>query len=106
MQSVKVVDLLGKATAVKTGVPYSGTWNANRRLKVQGIVNGDGAVEATIVVKGSNNGANWETLGTITLSDTDTDSGTVDIDYPWGFISADLTVITGTDATAEALLSI
>jgi hypothetical protein len=106
MESVKVHDLLGSAVAAITGAPYEGTWNANRRVMVQGVVDGDGAVTATILVQGSNNGQNWETIGTITLDDDDTDSGTVAVDYPWAYLRADLTAITGTDAVAQALLSI
>lgn len=106
MLNVKVVDLLGKAGAIKTGAPYQDTWNANRRVRVQGVVDGDGAVEATIVVQGSNNGVNWETIGTITLTGTNTDSDSLGVDYPWFFLRAGLTVLTGTDAVAQALLSI
>jgi hypothetical protein len=105
MEAVKVTDLLGKAAEAVTGAPYTGTWNANRRAKVQCIVDGDGAVEATIDIKGSNDGVHYQLIGTATLTGTDTDSDEVNIDYPWAFVIADLSAITGTDAVAQALLS-
>jgi hypothetical protein len=105
MQTVKVVELINKATAQVTGETWDGPWNENRRAMVQAVVDGDGAVESTFNIEGSNDNVHWELIGTITLTDNNSDSDSLGIDYPWAYVRADLTAITGTDAVASALLS-
>lgn len=107
MTKVKVVNLLDKATSSQNGTPYDGPWNEMRRAKVHGIVEGGaGTLGATIVVKGSNDGKNYKTLGTITLSGVSGTNDTVDVDYPWAFVTADATAVSGTNAVASAYMSI
>jgi hypothetical protein len=105
MESVRVTDLLEAATEDGEGAVWQGTWNANRRARVQGVVTGTGAVTATIAVQGSNDGVHWELIGTLTLTADDADSDSLGIDYPWYALRADLTNLTGVDAKASALLS-
>lgn len=62
---------------------------------------------ATIIIEVSNDGTNFKTLGTISLSLTtsETSDGFV-VDAPWAFVRANVTVISGTDATVSVLMGI
>lgn len=92
--------------ATVTGIVYEGPWNNVGKAMVQGSVSGTGAVAATIIVYGSNDGVNWNVIGTITLTDTTSDSDVQGIDYPWMYVRADLTAISGTDAIATAVMAV
>ena len=74
----------------------------------QGIVAGTGAVTATIEIEGSNDskvsGAEWVSLGTITLSGTTSDTDGFGSVLPWLMVRARLTAITGTGATVNVLM--
>ena len=68
------------ATTNATSLAFSregSIWN------YQGIINGTGAVSATVTVQVSNDGTNWETFGTLTLTGTTTDTDTVSGNAPW-----------------------
>jgi hypothetical protein len=95
-----------KDTATVTGEVFDGAWSNVGKAMVQAVVNGTGAVTATIPVYGSNNGIDWQLIGTIALSDTTSDSDVQAIDYPWMFIRVDLTAISGTGAEATAVMAI
>ena len=74
------------------------------RLTFQAVANGtSGAFAATVTISGSNDGTNFVTLGTITLSGTATtaDSDGFVIDAPWSFIRADVSGFSGTGATCD-----
>lgn len=66
----------------------------------QAIVAGTGAVTATVVVEVSNDGTNFLTLGTITLSGTTSanDGFAVGFGCKWAYVRGNVTAITGTGA--------
>lgn len=74
----------------------------------QGTVSGTGAVTATIVVEGSNDGTNWvaTALGTITLSGTTSATDGFTTTAPWKYVRARVTAITGTGATAQVYMGV
>lgn len=75
----------------------------------QAIVTGtSGAVTATVVVDGSNDGVNWcsTPIGTITLSGTISASDGFTTVAPWKFVRARITAISGTNATVTFLMGI
>lgn len=65
---------------------------------IQGVVNGTGAVTATVEIDGSNNGTNWDLLGTLSLSGTTTASDSFSSMDRYRFLRADITAISGTGA--------
>lgn len=92
--------------ATVTGKVFSGQWSNVGKAMVQAVVNGTGAVTATVPVYGSNNGEDWQLIGTISLNDTTSDSDVQAIDYPWMFIRVDLTAVTGTGAEVTAIMAV
>ncbi len=79
------------------------------RCVFQAVANGSsGAFAATVAIKGSVDGTNFETLGTITLSGTATtaDSDGFAIDAPWAYVRADVSGFSGTGATCDVYMSI
>jgi hypothetical protein len=57
---------------------------------------------ATIKVQGSNNGINWDDIGTITLTlATTTSSDSFASDDRYAYIRGNVTAISGTDATVS-----
>jgi hypothetical protein len=71
---------------------------------VQAVVSGDGAVTAEVEVQGSNDGVNFLTLATISLSGTDLDQDGCALESPWKWIQVELTSITGTDAVCTVTM--
>lgn len=104
--AVKSVELLAPATIATTGAAYAGPWNDARRAMVQATIDGTGAVSATVVVQGSNNGKHWTQIGSMSLSGTDTDAKTLAVDYPWAHIRAVSSALSGTGATVAARMSL
>ncbi|MEO8391216.1 hypothetical protein [Polaromonas sp.] len=104
--TVKSVTLLKPGTAT-TGTPYEGPWNEARRGMVQAVITGSGAVTATVTVQGSNDGVNWSTIGAaLSLTGNDADTKTQAVDYPWAYIRAVSSALTGTGAKVSANLSL
>lgn len=68
----------------------------------QATVSGTGAVSATVVIEGSNDGTNFLTLGTITLTGTTSASDGFASTAPWQYVRARLTAISGTGAAVSA----
>ncbi len=93
--------LITDAIATGAGQPHKS--NTPKRT-IQATVVGDGAVTATVLVEGRNNGVDWLTLATITLSGTDSDSDGVALESPWAEVRAECTAVTGTDATLNVVL--
>lgn len=87
--------LLDAQTTVAAGQPTQIT-GANHTF--QGIVTGTGAVTATVLIQCSNDGTNWLTLGTLTLSGTTTATDGFASAAPWAFVRANVTARTGTGA--------
>jgi len=95
--------VLSGATTVSDGnrVPKAAPKSA-----FQATVVGTGAVAATVVIEGSNDGTNWvaTTLGTITLSGTTSATDGFTTDAPWMYVRARVTAISGTGATVTVLM--
>lgn len=85
----------GTAQHIGTGVPVR-TYSAS--------VTGTGAVTATVIIYGSNEGSVWNDLGTITLSGTDSNTDGFPSVAPWEWVRADLTAISGTGAIVSAVM--
>ena len=91
--------LLNAATA--TGAGRSKRPKASEKRCFQAVENGSsGAFSATVTVEVSNDGTNFDTLGTITLSGTATtaDSDSFTSDAPWLYVRGNVTAISGTGA--------
>jgi hypothetical protein len=98
------------ASAVAAGLPITGSSVStpsagNGKHTFQGVVDGTGAVTATIIVEGSVDNINWVTLGTITLSGT-TSANDGFTSTAWPYVRARVpTVLTGTGATVNVYSS-
>jgi len=67
----------------------------------QATVTGTGAVSATIEIYVSNDRTHWILGRTITLAGTTTHTDGGGIVLKWNFVRADITAISGTDATVS-----
>ena len=65
----------------------------------QATITGSGSVSATIAIEVSNDGDNWITQSTITLSGTDSDTDGMALNAPWPYVRSNITAISGTDAS-------
>ena len=93
--------LLNAATALVTGAGVNPA-SANRAF--QATVVGTGAVGATVIIEGSNDGANYLALGTITLSGTNLASDGFLSNANWANVRARLTAISGTGAAVTVMM--
>lgn len=91
---VETINLLAAATA--TGVGQGKPLSAEKT--VQAFVAGTGAVSATVVIEVSNNGTDWITLATITLSGTTRAFDGFASSAPWLLTRAKVTAIAGAGA--------
>ncbi len=97
-------DITQQHTKILSAVTVTGAGSAytlpsgNRGQSYQAVVAGTGAVTATVVVEVSNDGTNWDTLGTITLSGTTIDSDSFGNVVQWCFVRGNVTAISGTGA--------
>jgi len=96
-------------TAIATG---KNVQPAAQRRTFQGVVEGSGAVAATLEVYGSNTdptgttGTHGVLLGTITLSGTDSATDGFVTDVPWVNVWGKCTAISGTGARARLLMGV
>lgn len=67
----------------------------------QGAIAGTGAVSCTVTIQVSNDGSNWETFGTMSLSGTTSDTDTLSGNAPWAVHRAVTSAISGTGATVS-----
>lgn len=97
--------LLNAATAAKTG-DAENTDGRPADCTFQASIVGTGAVTATVIIEGSNEGpaGNFLTIATFTLSGTTTDSAGVASQAKWAFIRARMTAITGTSAAVTVTM--
>lgn len=97
--------LLGDVGATGTG---AGEWIRRRDVasSFQAVVTGDGAVTAEISIEASNDGVNaLETEhGTISLSGTDVSSDGFETSSRWLYVRANVTDLSGVDATVKVLM--
>lgn len=97
----KIENFLVAGGASQTGTLFR---NHNKSLTVQAAAYcTSGAYTATVALKGSNDGTNFITLGTIALSGTGTtvDSDGFAVDAPWKYLRADVSSFTGTGAVCD-----
>lgn len=104
VKSGTVRNLLGTG-ATGTG---AGAWlyKDSPGATYQAVVTGTGAVTATVAIEMSNDGVTaLETVaGTITLSGTTTSSDGFTTDASWKYCRANITAISGTDATVQVYM--
>lgn len=100
-----VRDVLVGATTVQSG---PSTFKTAPKSTFQAVVQGTGALTATVIIDASNDGDNWiaTPLGTITLSGNDVVNDGFTTDAPWKFVRARVTVLTGTNATVNVKMGV
>ena len=100
VKSGRVLDILKDATTTVTG---AWMFKDAPQASYQAVVEGTGAVTATVVIEASNDGINAlsTVLGTITLSGTTTSSDGFQTSAPWKYIRARVTAISGTGASVD-----
>ncbi len=88
-------------TGTTTGNSYSG------RKTFQAVVNGTGAVTATVKIEVSNNPTlcGWVVLATFTLSGTTTATDGFASEASWLFYRGNVTALTGTGATVDVVVA-
>ncbi len=101
----QLTKLITAALANVTGAAYVLPKGKEKRT-FSATVDGTGAVTATVAIQGSNDGVNWNVLGTITLTDTTTDTDGFASDAPWPQIRAVLSNLTGTGAVCTVTMGI
>ena len=99
----QVITLLNLATTTAIGCSINmGTADHT----YQATVTGTGAVTATVVIEASNDNVNFLTLGTITLSGTDSDSDGFSVRERWAYKRAKISAISGTNAAVTCLMGV
>jgi hypothetical protein len=105
MRSGSVCDLVpSSGVTTTTSITNTGWKFKDAPLSaIQATVTGTGAVSATIVIYGSNDGVNAvsTSLGSITLSGTTSSSDGFITNAPWKYIQAIVTAISGTGASVN-----
>lgn len=84
-----------KTKTTATGGPVA---SESKDRTYQATVTGTGAVSATVLIEVSNSNTSFMTLGTITLSGTDSASDGFPSNANWEFTRASVTAISGTGA--------
>lgn len=101
----EIVTLLHGATATGAGSTARKSASLSTSQAKGATTASTGA--ASIAVQVSNNGANWLTLGTISLSlSTSESSDGFSSDAPWAFVRGNVTSISGTDAAVSLLMGV
>jgi len=105
IKSGQVMNLVVDATATGTSVAR---YKTSPYAAFQATVDGTGAVTAVIDIEVSLDGENWcdTVMGTITLSGTTTHTDGFTTMSPWKWVRANITTLTGTDATVNILLGV
>lgn len=106
LKSGKVYNLLGTGvTSTGAGI---GVYKDSPYSTFHGVVTGTGAVAATINIEVSNDGVTWcsTVMGTITLSGTTSSADGFTSQAPWKYVRANVTAISGTDATAQVYMGV
>lgn len=101
----RVITLLNAVTTEGAGFAFSDSGNAT----FQAIANGtSGAFSATVLVQVSNDGTNWETGITFSLSGTATtaDSAGDTMSAPWKYVRGNVTAISGTGANVTLTMGV
>ena len=93
--------LLNAQRSIATGAAIT---HDETKRSYQATVVGEGAVSATVVIEGGNDGIGYITLGTITLSGTTLATDGFLGDSSWTQLRAKLTAISGTNAAVTATI--
>jgi hypothetical protein len=101
--TLKVSSLLAAATS--TGAGAGTPLVQGGRQTFQAILTGTGAVSATVLIEVSDNGSNWITQATISLSGTGSDTGGYAEDAAWIYYRANVTAISGTGASLDVIVA-
>lgn len=106
LKSGKVYNLLG--TGVTSTGAGAGVYKDSPYSTFQATVSGTGAVSATVTIEVSNDGTNWcsTVMGTITLSGTTSSTDGFTSEAPWKYIRANVTAISGTNATVQVYMGV
>ena len=95
-----------------TGVIANATGDAHYKdspwSAFQAVIQGTGAVSATVTIEGSNDGTFWNgtVLGTITLTGTTSDADGFAIVAPYKYVRAVLASLTGTAASVYVTMGV
>ena len=103
--TTRVITLLADAIAQGAGAAFQPA-EKQRTFQVNGATS-SGTGAATVKIEVSNNGSDWLTLGTVslTLGTTSTSDGFVS-DAPWGYVRANVSAISGTDAAVTVKMGV
>lgn len=104
--------LLASATTTGAGEEFQPDLNVYHRPGAKRTFQATGSVasstgSASVAVQVSNDGTNWLTLGTITLSLTTSQSSDgFSSDAPWEYVRGNVTSISGTGAAVSLLMGV
>jgi hypothetical protein len=101
----QIARLLAAVTATGAGSAFAVPAGTAKRT-FQATVAGTGAVTATVLVEITNDGTNWLTLGTITLSGTTSDSDGFAADAPWAQVRGNVSAVSGTGAAVTLIMGV
>lgn len=102
VKSGTVRNMYAEPGVLVTG-PSAGRYKDSPKATFQATVTGTGAVSATVTIEYSNDNVNWCSTvgGTVTLSGTTSSSDGFTSDSPWKYCRANVTAISGTNATVQ-----
>ena|ERR1044072_3596879 len=111
LASGRVYHILDNATTTGAGDGY---YKDSPYSTFQAVVEGSGAVSATVDIEVTNQvdvtgtPVNWcaTPMGTITLSGTTSDSDGFTTAAPWKYVRANVTAISGTGASVDVLMGV
>lgn len=96
----QVADMLTSVTSTSTGTTYQFPRKSSLRTHFCRVA-GTGAVTATVLIRGSNDGSNFVTTATLTLSGTTSASDGVVTEADWPYMNHQVSAITGTGAAVS-----
>lgn len=104
--AIQVGSLISLADAATTTGPLPTQQVSGNHRTYQATVTGTGAVTATVLIEVSNDGTNWFTQATISLSGTDSDTDGAALEANWPFVRANISAISGTGASVVVTLNV
>lgn len=99
------MQLLESVIATGAGASYE-VRTLHRTFQASGATSA-GAGAATIAIEVSNDGSNWLTYDTISLTlSTTTATAGVEMDAQWSYVRGNVTAISGTDASVSLYMGV
>lgn len=96
--------ILSAGTTVAAGAAFDVNGHGARTYQVVGSTSA-GAGSTTVAIQGSNNGTNWDTIGTVTLTlSTAAASNGFSSADAYDYVRANVTAISGTGAAVSVFL--